>query len=136
MKSSLLTLTFGLILSAILVGVASNSHAKAKIAESRVNFVSSTSKELIIQVPEMNDKNLSEIRKNLELNGGMNFVAYCKNLHVIMYVMDTNIHPDYDFINTAFMNVSLGYVIKEGTIGQVEVACGLNPETIQNPAQQ
>jgi hypothetical protein len=135
MKSSLLTLTFGLILSAILVGLASHSNAAPKISESRkIIFLAPSYKELIIQVPELNEKNLAAVRGNVEASGGMVFVGYCKKLNVLMYDMDTNVHTDYQFLNTAFMNVSMGYLIKDGSsISQVEISCGMNPET--QPAQ-
>lgn len=136
MKTSLLALTFGLVLSAILVGTSSDSHAGIRISEHKNAVVAfANEKELIIQVDESNEKNLPEIRKNIEIFGGMNFKGYCKSMKVLLYVMDTDLHSDCSFLNTAFMNVSLGYVIKEGTILQVQSACGMPAQADPNQAQ-
>jgi hypothetical protein len=136
MKTTLLSLTIAVILSAILIGVSSDSHAGIKLSESKKSFVAfAHEKELLIQVDESNEKNLPEIRKNIEFFGGMNFKGYCKDLKVLLYVMDTDLHPDYSFLNTAFMNVSLGYVIKEGTILQVQSACGMPAQIDPNQSQ-
>lgn len=136
MKKSLLALAIGLVMSAMLIGTSSDSHAGVRISESKNAFVAfAHEKELIIQVEESNEKNLPEIRKNIEMSGGMNFKGYCKDLKVLLYVMDTDMHPDYNFLNVAFMNVSLGYVIKEGTILQVQSACGMPAQVDPNQAQ-
>jgi hypothetical protein len=136
MKTSLLTLTFAIILTAGLIGTSSNSLAEVKISENKASFVAYTNeKEVIIQVEDSNEKNLPEIRKNIEAFGGMTYKGYCKNMKVLLYVMDTDMHPDMSFLNTAFTNVSLGYVIKEGTILQVESACNMPAQVDPNQSQ-
>ena len=124
MKTSLLTITFSIVLASILVGTASTSHAVvANSISKNCSFTSTNIKEVIIQVADMNEKNLVEIRKNIEFSGGMTFRGYYKDLKVLLYLMDTDQHQDCSFLNTAFMNLSMGYLLKEGTILQVQNAC-------------
>lgn len=135
MKSLLLTLTLGVSFLAVLVGTSSFSTASDFFANKKASLVFANEKELIIQVEDVNEKNLPEIRKNIELNGGMTFKGYCSELKVLMYLMDTNQHADITFLNTAFMNVSMGYLIKEGTILQVQDACNM-PQNIDPDLSQ
>jgi hypothetical protein len=134
MKTSLLTLTFAIILTAGLIGTSSNSRAEVKISENKASFVAYTNeKEVIIQVEDSNEKNLPAIRNSIEQSGGMRFKGYCKTLKVLLYIMDTDVHPDLGFLNAAFMSVSMGYLIKEGTILQVQNLCNM-PDLI-DPSQ-
>jgi hypothetical protein len=136
MKTSLLTITFAIILAAVFIGTSSSSHAGVKISENKAAFVAFTNeKEVIIQVEDSNEKNLFEIRKNIEASGGMNYKGYCKSLKVLLYVMDTDMHSDMGFLNTAFMNISMGYLIKEGTILQVQSACNMPDQVDPNHSQ-
>ena len=125
MKTSLLTITVGVLLAAVITGMSpvSNAHPQQKNYNAVISL--SSQKEVIIQVPEMNEKSLPLVRQNIEAAGGMTFKGFCHQQNVLLYVMDTNIHDDYSFLNTAFMNVSLGYLIKEGSIAQVQEACGM-----------
>lgn len=134
MKLTLLSLTLGLALSGILVGISPNSKAEVKINQ---QFVATNVKELIIQIDDLNEKNIAQVRTNLEATGGLTFKGYCKTFKVLMYAVDTDLHPDNSFLVPVFMNLSMGYLIKEsGTIFQVQAACGIDPSTIPNNPQE
>lgn len=133
MKSSLLTITLGIVLSCILVGMSPVSQANASSPLEKRVVTFTNSKEVIIQVAESNDKNLSAIRANIEQGGGMQFKGYCKQFKVLLYEMDTDAHADLSFLNVAFVNVGMGYLIKEGTIAQVQTECNM-PATV-SPTQ-
>lgn len=133
MKSTLLSLTIGLVLSVFVIGTSSDSHADPTIHQ---KISAPIFKEIILQIEDLNEKNLSEIRKNIEISGGLTFKGYCQKLKIIMYVVDTDLHPDYSFLNTAFMNMSMGYVIKEGaSILQVQNECDIDPLSIPTNSQ-
>ena len=133
MKSILLTLSIGLVLSAFLVGASPDSRAAIKNEQL---LVAGNYKELILQIDDMNEKNVAQIRADIEANGGLVFKGYCKKLKVIMYAVDVNLHPDYSFLNTVFMNLSMGYLIKTGaSITQVQIECEIDPQTIPSNPQ-
>lgn len=92
------------------------------------SFVSaSPGKELILQVPEVNDKNLADVRSAIENAGGLTFSGYCAKNHVLMYFVDVTVHNDYAFLDTILPPMGFSYNIKEGTtIYQVETDCGLD----------
>lgn len=129
MKSSLLTITFGIVLSCLIVGMSPVSQANASSSLEKRVLAYTNSKEVIIQVAESNEKNLPGIRANIEQGGGMQFKGYCKQLKVLLYEMDTDAHADLSFLNAAFVNVGMGYLIKEGTIAQVQHECNM-PATV------
>jgi hypothetical protein len=133
MKSSLLTITLGIVLSCILVGMSPVSHAHASLSLEKKVVAFANLKEVIIQVAESNEKNLQDIRTNIEQGGGMHFKGYCKQFKVLLYEMDTDVHPDMSFLNVAFVNIGMGYLLKEGTIYQVRNECNM-PAT-ETPTQ-
>lgn len=130
MKLPLRSIALGIILCSLAVGIAPASFAGDSFsATKKIALVAPHEKEVLIQVAESNEKNLLNIRTNIEQSGGMRFVGYCKDLKVLLYVMDTDIHSDLSFLNVAFVNVAMGYLIKEGTIIEVQNACNM-PSTV------
>jgi hypothetical protein len=126
MKSPLRSITFGIILFLIAVGIAPVSFAVDTIsANKKAALVAPPEKEVIIQVAESNEKNLPAIRASIEQAGGMRFMGYCKDLKVLLYRMDTDMHHDLSFLNVAFVNVSMGYLLKEGTFADVQNVCNM-----------
>ncbi len=136
MKPTFFAITLCIGLVSAIVGLSPDSHAQPMLNEMKAPVYLTTDKEVIIQVAEINEKNLPLVRQNIEAAGGMTYKGFCKELNVVLYMMDTNIHSDYAFLNVAFMNVSMGYLIKEGSISQVQAACGMpaavNLEQTQN----
>lgn len=136
MKPFHLTLTFGIILISILLGTSAVSPAEAAVsANNKASLFLSTEKEIIIQVEDADEKSLPLIRSNIEQSGGMTFKGYCKKLKVLLYIMDTNMHSDMSFLNVAFVNVSMGYLLKEGTILQIQNSCNMPSNIDPNAAQ-
>ncbi len=96
-------------------------------------LLTSPMKEFIIEVNEVNDKNLSEVRNSLEGQGGISFKGYCPSMHILMYLVDRDMHPDDSFLNK-LTALSLTFQIKEGaSIASVTSNCGLE---YADPASQ
>jgi hypothetical protein len=135
MKNTFLTITIGVLIASAIIGMSPVSLAQTQLNAPLASAYLSSEKEVIIQVPEINEKNLPFVRQNIEASGGMIFKGYCREQKVLLYMMDTNLHDDYAFLNVAFMNVSLGYLIKEGTFSQVREACDMPVPVDQQPSQ-
>ena len=90
-------------------------------------MASSFDKELIIQVDGLNSKNLGQVRKNIEANPGVTFRDYCFTNHVLMYIVDRAVQTDNTFLDESLNPLNLTYQLKEGTIEQVQNACGGSP---------
>jgi hypothetical protein len=135
MKTSLITITLGVVFVSAIIGMSPVSQAHAMPKATITSAYLSTNKELLIQVAEINEKNFQLVRQNIEASGGMTYKGFCKELKVLMYVMDSNVHSNYNFLNVAFMNVSLGYMIKEGTISQVLTTCEMPIPVDQQQSQ-
>ncbi|CAN5865137.1 hypothetical protein BH11BAC7_BH11BAC7_03520 [soil metagenome] len=137
MRSFLLTLTMGIVFAAMLAGTSSFSPAEATVrANNKASLFLSNQKEILIQVADADEKSLPLIRSNIEQSGGMAFKGYCKKMKVLLYLMDTNVHADLSFLNVAFVNVSMGYLIKEGTVQQVQNACDMSSNIDPDAAQE
>ncbi len=136
MKPFFLSLTLGAMFCALLTGIAPSSRAAIAVSQNKnSSFFYTNSKEVIIQVADADEKSLPLIRSNIEQSGGMTFKGYCHEMKVLMYVMDTDVHPDLSFLNVAFVNVAMGYLIKEGSILQVQTACEMPSYIDPNAAQ-
>jgi hypothetical protein len=120
MKTTLRALSLGIAFVAILTLTSSESGARMRSSAAPVY------KELIIQVPGMNEKSVIEVRKSLEDGGGMVFRGHCDDLDVLLYLVDVNVHADYAFINDALQPLSLTYLLKEGTIADMQTRCGID----------
>lgn len=135
MKSLLLSLTLGIALCAFFIGTAQATHADVVAFDKKASLFYTNSKEIIIQVAEADEKSLPLIRSNIEQSGGMTFKGYCKEMKVLLYVMNTDVHPNLSFLNVAFVNVAMGYLIKEGSIVQVQAACNMPSNIDPNLSQ-
>lgn len=83
-------------------------------------------KELILQIYGTNDKNYTDIRTTIEDGGGVFFHGYCAEQFIYLYVVNTDVNPDYKFLDK-LTTKGYGYLIKEGsTIEQVQAACGMD----------
>jgi hypothetical protein len=95
--------------------------------EANVNTVSNSvvaqDKELLIQVQGLTVKNYSAVRKSIEDNDGVVFKDYCFGTNVLMYIIDRDLQRDNQFVDAALSPFGLTYVVKEGTILQVQENC-------------
>lgn len=129
MKTTLRSFILGIALVTILTVTSSESGARMSYSAAPAY------KELIIQVPGMNEKSMAEVRKSLEDGGGMVFRGHCNDLDVLLYLVDVNVHADYNFIGEALQPFSLTYLLKEGTIADMQARCGIDGN-IPDPDQQ
>lgn len=82
-------------------------------------------KEFIIEVNEISDKNLSQVRNSIEGQGGFSFRGYCPSTKMLMYLVDRDMHPDDSFLNK-LTALSFTFQVKEGaSIAAVRSNCGL-----------
>ncbi|HTF02559.1 MAG TPA: hypothetical protein VK826_00980 [Bacteroidia bacterium] len=104
-----------------------NTDARFFAKHSSSAIVASPYKEFILQVNELNEKNLDQVRTAIESGGGMMYKGYCPKLKVVMYLINREEHPDNSFLDK-LTTLSFTYQIKEGTIAQVCAECGMTPE--------
>jgi hypothetical protein len=101
-----------------------------------VSLVAGQYKEFVLKVNELNEKNMTEVRNAIELQGGIVFKGYCQSMNVLMYLVNTTMHPDNSFLNKLTV-LNYTYEIKEGsTIRQICDACGMEPVANPDPASQ
>lgn len=94
--------------------------------EAKVNSKSSVAfaqKELILQIQGLTVKNYTDVRTAIETNPGVTFKDYCFSNNTIMYVIDSDLHSDYQFVDNALAPFNLTYLVKDGTITQVQSSC-------------
>ncbi len=133
MKKLLLNLSFGVLgLSGILFtssfATLESENAKGKTFASDVQCMLANRKELVLKVNEINDKNMSTIRNSIESGGGLIFKGYCSSMHILMYLVDRDVHPDNTFLNKLTVQ-NFTFEIKEGaSIASVCSTCGITPE--------
>lgn len=130
MKKTATRLVCGLCVTACMLMLSSFTNSDVKQSESCATgshyLVAAQYKELLIQVEDLNEKNMSEIRTAIEASGGVIFKGYCSSHHILMYLVNRDTHPDNTFLNK-LTALSYSYVIKEGTISQVSTDCGVDP---------
>lgn len=118
-----LALLFAAFLSFAFTKSISNSAATCGLY---ANTIVDPYKELILQIDALSGKNLAEIRSIIEARGGVVYKGYCEDFHIVMYLVNRDIHPDNTFLDK-LTALSYTYVIKEGTITQVYSECGMAP---------
>lgn len=117
----------GLMLLALFVFI---SYAQARVpVKKETCFSVPVYQDLIIQVPQMNEKNKATLKTNIMAAGGLVFRGYCDKMQLIMFSVDRTVHADDRFLETIMPSMSLEYFIKtDATIDNVNLACG-NPVT-------
>lgn len=119
----------GLLLLALFVFM---NYAQARVPEKNeptAAFSVPAYQDLIIQVPQMNEKNKAALKTNILAAGGLVFRGYCDKMQLIMFSVDRTVHADDRFLETIMPSMSLEYFIKtDATIDNVNLACG-NPVT-------
>lgn len=142
MKKFLLRSGFAMFCIATFLGLnaftttSSQQNVQAASQSIGASLVAGQYKELILKVSELNEKNMSDVRNAVELQGGIIFKGYCQSMNVLMYLVNTTMHPDNTFLNKLTV-LNYTYEIKEGsTIRQVCDACGMEPVANPDPASQ
>lgn len=103
-----------------------SSSQSARAAAAIAQPVTVEYKELILQIYQTNAKNHADIRATIEDGGGVFFKGYCATQAIYLYVVNTDVNPEYKFLDKLTLK-GYSYLIKEGsTIEQVQAACGMD----------
>ncbi|GAB4145079.1 MAG: hypothetical protein Fur0041_19800 [Bacteroidia bacterium] len=91
-------------------------------------------KELIIEIPQLTEKNISDIKTTISKFDGVLYQGMCFKKKVLMFHVDTQIQPDYSFLDIVSSSFNVTINIKTGaSINQVNSLCGSNYDNSGNP---
>lgn len=88
--------------------------------------------EVIVQVPNMDEKNMAQIKSELTANKGVQVINTCMKLKVVVLRVNRDVQQNDDFVMVAFKTLQMEYFIKDGTGAQINAACG----TVSNDQNQ
>ena len=112
--------------SAIMIGLSVRSYADMSSKKSDLVCNTPDYFELIIQIPDLNEKNAESVETLILNEGGIVFLGYCEKMQVLMFNVDRNMHADNSFINPVLKQVPLDFNIKvDASIAQVQNSCGI-----------
>ena len=105
--------------------------------KAEAHMLQSSVDELIVQVPNSNDKNRGSIERAIIASKGVEYKGYCSSLHVYMMLVDRSVQANDLFIEQIMKAEGMEYYLKVGTtIETIKASCDMHDNTSPQNSEQ